>query len=127
MNNAFLNKWLFFPWQKGVFGQNLIHFDDIDKVEGIGVAKCIGIFDEKYLLLLVKNQHVRGISDGVKKILPNPEFTWTDKVITNKNEFAAVEDLFWHHKDEKFYYFISLNGKVKSRRYDKSDLRSAVR
>ncbi len=57
--------------------------------------------------------------------MPNPKFNWYDKVIQiSKPEIEAIiDDFFWHHKDQRYLYHLTMNGKRKSNRYDESDLR----
>jgi hypothetical protein len=53
------------------------------------------------------------------------QFNWNDKVcqITKPEIEAIVDDFFWHHKDEKYLYQISVGGKRMSNRYDENDLK----
>lgn len=60
------------------------------------------------------------------KVIPNPpDFEWGMDVqeIEHPEVCGIIDELFWHHKRNKFLYYITINGKRKSRRYSDKELR----
>ena len=125
MDKNYLNKWISYPWLKNNNLDYLIHEDDLIHIESLDIVYCIEGAD----YITVKNQHgiCRVKKDGVNKILPLPKFLWGDLVIERMNfEIkGVVVDLFWHHAKEKFNYYITLNGVIKSKRFSEDELEEA--
>lgn len=128
----YLNKWLYLEtlyYRSGVQEINkleFIHPDDWDFVINNltnTVNKCIG-FEGDYLIIKSKRCTIRVRQQVIKSILPSSQFKWGDIVCqVKKPEInVIVENLIWHHKDQKYYYQISISGKNKSRRYAEDEL-----
>lgn len=126
------NKWLLLDliYYKDEYQEinklNLLHPDDVEPFKickSFSLCECIKDEDE-YLTVKNKSYLFRIKKEAIKQIMPTPKFTWNDLVYQkSKPEFtASIEDLFWHYKDEKYFYQISISGKIKSNRYSDKDL-----
>jgi len=125
--NIYINKWLFFPYLKDNDLDYLIHPDDLIKVTGLGVVKALEM-EGGFLKVQYKKVIIRVNVEGVKRILPDPKYTWGEKVniLTKPDSKAQVEDLFWHHNNEEFLYLLKVNGKKKTKQYQEKDLMSST-
>ncbi len=132
----FLNKWLWLDllFYKDEFQEinklDLVHpldRDDFKNNPMNTLYKCIGIEDD-FLIVKSKTHSYRVKKEAIKQLMPNPKFNWNDKVIQiSKPEIEAIiDDFFWHHKDQKYLYHLTVNGKKKSNRYDESDLGKTI-
>jgi hypothetical protein len=90
---------------------------------GIVFGKCIGIIGQ-YLIIHNHDYDIRIQPELVRNIYPTPKFEWGDKVqeVQRSEIKGEIENLFWHIKDNEFKYFIKINGKSKSRRYNPDEL-----
>jgi hypothetical protein len=131
--NDYIDKWLYFHdlYYQDKFQEinnlEFVHPDERDFVKNNSTNTfyyCIGN-EGDYLKVRSKKYCLRVKPNVIKGYLPNPKFKWGDKVIqVSKPEIEAIiDDFFWHHKDEKYCYYISVNGKRKSNRYYDNDLR----
>jgi len=120
----YVNKWIYYPWLKNNQLDELIHKDDIISIEGLGVVECIGI-EDGFLKVRNKNYVVRVNHKGVRQILPTPIFGWNDEVYEIINPFVKgkVEDLFWHHNNAEFLYYLSFDGRKKTKQYKVNELK----
>lgn len=119
-----VGNWLFYPWQKGSNVDFWLHPEDLLKASGIDVGLCVGVFDE-YIVLKIVDCLIRVLPCGVKLVLPDPEFSWGDRVfVLNSNQVSCILGVSWHHKDQSYLYSILLSGKKQKRRYLGSDLKS---
>jgi hypothetical protein len=125
MEEEFLNKWLFYPSLKDSITDELIHPDDLNKINGTGIVHCIGI-ENGHLLVRSKNSVIRVRKEGVKIILPTPAYNWSENVyeISKLEIKAQIDDLFWHHTKREFLYYLKINGKRKSKRFSEKELKS---
>jgi hypothetical protein len=119
----FINKWLLFPWLKNSGRDDLVYEEDLQKVEGISVVKCIDV-SNGYLVVLYKGQVIRVRSEGVKRVLPGPKFLVSEQVLLKgkDNVSAVINDFFWHYKNEQYLYYLSKGGKKESKRYAEDEL-----
>lgn len=119
----FLDRWLFYPWLRNSNLDFLISEDDLGKVDGLGVVLCI---EEDENFIIVKNSQgaFKVRIEGVKRVLPSPKFTWGEEVyeIGKLNAKGVVEDFFWNHSKQEYLYYISINGKRKSRQFSECEL-----
>ena len=126
INKNLTNKWLNYPWQLGQGLDDFIHPDDIDKLkgQGLGLVLCLEDGDGEYIK--VKNNtftvNVRRL--GVKNIFPSPTYFWGQevKIISKPTLHCSINDLFWHHKDEKYYYQLIIGQKADKKRYSEDDI-----
>jgi hypothetical protein len=133
MMEEYLNKWLYLDtlYYKSDFqlidNLEFVHVDDIEYVKNNlinTIYVCID-FKDGFLTVQSKRHILRIKPNAVKGFLPPSKFKWNDKVfqITKPEIEATIDDFFWHHKDQKYFYHIIVNGKKKSNRYDETDLR----
>lgn len=127
-----LNKWLYLDllFYKDEFQEinklDLVHPMDVERFKSNPMDRlyeCIGV-DEEYLLIKGRHAEYRVKKEAVKQLMPTPAFKWGDRVIlrSQQNLDTVISDFFWHHKDQKYYYHISENGKRKSNRFSDGDL-----
>lgn len=64
-----LNRWLYYPWLKESNLDHLIHEDDISKIDGLSVVKCVNE-DKEFLTVKNKEGLFKARKEGVKQILP---------------------------------------------------------
>jgi hypothetical protein len=125
-NENLTNKWLNYPW---LYNQGLDHFihpDDIDKVKGQGIGLILCIEDQDGEYIKVKNNKFTGSVRrlGVKSIFPPPTYFWGQevKIISKPTLHCLINDLFWHQKDEKYYYQLVIGQKADKKRYSEDDI-----
>ncbi|MEC7263578.1 MAG: hypothetical protein VXW38_07540 [Bacteroidota bacterium] len=128
----FLNKWFYFEilYYKSDFQEinnlDFVHPDDREFVKNNltnTIYRCIGIEDE-YLIAKSRKYTLRVKPKVIKGHLPTPRFIWGDMVYEKAKPDvpAVINDFFWHHKDQRYYYHITVNGKKKSKRYSENEL-----
>jgi hypothetical protein len=90
---------------------------------GFAFGKCIGIFGE-YLIIHNDEYEIRMQPELVHRIYPTPKFEWGDKVqeVERPEIKGEIINFIWHLKDQEYKYFIKVNGKPKSRRYNPDEL-----
>ena len=117
--------WGTYPWFEED-GDELIHPDDRGNIKIlIGNSKAYEFVkkDDGYNELKY-GENVFRIKDVLKKELPEPNYKIGETVmIKNKDCIGAViTDVMWHTSMQKYYYYLSVNGKKKTRRYFDDDL-----
>ncbi|WP_318308874.1 DUF6960 family protein [Flagellimonas crocea] len=128
----FLNKWLWLDllFYKDEFQEinklNLVHPLDVDNFKSNPInmiCHCVGNEDD-YLVVENKGHKYRVKKEAIKQLMPTPKFKWNEKIfqIGKPDVEAIIDDFFWHHKDQKYYYHITVNGKKKSKRYSENEL-----
>ena len=119
------NQWIYYPWLINNDLDHLIHPDDFRemKISGLGIALCLSQ-DDNYIKIKADNIEIRVKKEGILKLLPEPSFKWNDKIELLKNKKCGIiYNLIWHHKDEKYYYFVEIDGKQLKKRLNDSDLK----
>jgi len=128
----YLSKWLFCIrlYYKDEFQEiNNLHLVNPDFREFVKnnltntLYKCIKI-NGKYLVIHSKDYKLEILPEAIKIIMPNPKFEWGDKVqeVESPEIKGEVENIIWHMKDNEYKYYIKVNGKSKSRRYNPNEL-----
>jgi hypothetical protein len=105
-----------------------IHPDDWDILQNYPYVfskhLCIGI-EDKYAIIQFGNYIFRVLSEIFQPAL-EPKYKPMVKVkfLNSKGliEFGIIKGIHWHNKDEKYYYDLEINGKIKGRRYYDVDL-----
>jgi len=120
--------WGTYPWYEE-YGTELIHPDDIEAfrqeiASGVKVFKCVGEGD--YIILKYNNKCYR-VKDKLFTPVPAPKYHFGETVsLKETGENAVITDIMWHYKNKKHYYFISVNGKAKTKRYFDTELRNCM-
>lgn len=111
-------KWGMYPWfvERGM---EFIHPDDLEafksEASNCKVFECIKKND--YLTLRYNDRCYR-VKDKLFRPVPTPKFHFGEKVIINgKDKQAIITDIMWHTDKHEHYYFISIGGKKKSKRF----------
>ncbi len=123
----YIGKWIKNSWSKDFYPDSLVGEDvlkwDFTYEKGLPFSVCVGI-DGDYLKMRYKNEifHVKDW-EGIT-IMPTPGFVWGDKVQEVERSEVAGEiiRIQWHTRDQEYKYYISINGKPKSRRYNSNEL-----
>jgi hypothetical protein len=127
MNTALSEKWVFYPWVSNQGFDHLIHPEDLPMIRsyGLGISYCLDD-KEDYIKLKFKSVIVRAKKEGVKKILPAPKFDWNQQVLikSKPSERVEIHDIFWHHKEGEYYYYLLKDGKLDKKRYKEAELDS---
>lgn len=120
------NKWLNYPWLPNQGLDHLIHPDDLDKLKGQGIGLLLCIEDAGGAYIMVKNNVFTGrvMRSGVNSIFPPPAYLWDQavKIKSKPLQPCFIQDFFWHHKDEKYYYRLVVDKKFDKKRYSKEEL-----
>jgi hypothetical protein len=127
----YVNKWMstdLIYWKDFNGGTNNLRFvNEEDRKfitnEGYFFGKCIGTIEE-YLIFYNGSFTLRILPKLVRNIYPTPKFEWGDKVqeVKRPEINGEIINLVWHYKDQEYKYFIKVNGKPKSRRYNPDEL-----
>ncbi len=72
---------------------------------------------------LSDGQIVFRVKDAVVRPIRTPVFERGQAVRTAGGECGVVEAVFWHLKEDRPYFVLSLSGRVSGRRYAETDLR----
>lgn len=112
------SKWGIYPWFKE-HGSDLIHPEDLEaftqEANNSKVFECIE--DSEYLILKYSSNYYR-VKDKLFKLVPTPKYNFGEIVkIKESGEEAIITDIMWHYGKQEHYYFISIRGKKKSKRY----------
>lgn len=126
-NGIIQSKHALYPWfiEDGI---ELVHPDDLQKFQKLfpyGKVFTVGNAVDDFVTLSYGSEEYR-----VKPILlepvPDPVFGIGQHVIClNHGIPAVVISVKWHYKEERPYYFVTINGKRKSKRYWDVDLAAA--
>ncbi len=122
----YVGKWIDYPWTRGDSLNYLVSDNVLNSKHdyGLPLAKCVST-ENDYLILETKNEifHVRPWNK--MKIVLEPQFTWGDFVqeIVRPEIHGQIDNIIWHEKDQEYKFFIKINGKIKSRRYNSNELR----
>lgn len=129
MKFEYLNKWIVYSWSKYSINRNnkLIHPEDLNRVEQNGLdysSECVDENSEYITLSSKYGELTRVKREGVFRILPAPRFKIGDfvKEVARPGIFGEVYDFIWHDKDAEYKFYIIVNGKKKSKRYNSSEL-----
>ena len=90
----------------------------------IGLCYCLDKWGEFYILQK-EELKIRVKEEAIVKIIPQKStFFWGDNVqeVNRPQIIGVIEKIEWHYKEQKYFYYISINGKMKSRRYYDEDL-----
>jgi len=120
------NKWIYLPWLKNNDLDHLIHSEDLKHlpIDGLGIAKCVNEEENGYIKIKIKELELRVKKKGIIKLLPIPAYEWNDSIILlKKQKLGKVLDFMWHFKDEKYYYFVEIEGNKLNKRLTDSELK----
>lgn len=123
------NSWGLYPWFADGTEDKLIHIEDIDKFNKLQpygkVFQCVDI-ESRYLVLVYRDKRYRVLPDAYRKI-PAPSFVFGQQVkdASKPERLGKIHDIRWHSKQNKPFYHIVVNEKLRSKRYYASDLVSA--
>ena len=114
--------WVFYPWLKNNSNLDLIH-PDYQEVENIGIGLCVDS-EKEYITLKTKNGLLKVKKEGVKNTLPSPKFIWHDEVceLIKPDLKLVIFDFFWHHNRQKYFYYVFLGEKKRSKYYSEDEL-----
>lgn len=118
----FIDTWGLYPWFVEC-GEDLIHPEDIGqfKPNNSLVFYCKDTFED-YLILQYGIYEYR-VKPNNYKLLKEPPFHSGDQVIVkNQEKPGVIEEIQWHYKDNNFIFYISIEGKKKTRRYLDNEL-----
>jgi hypothetical protein len=106
---------------------DLVHALDVEFVRNNRTAtvfKCTDLTEEYFIVLRAKKFTIRVKVDAINHVFPDSKFDYKDKVFekSRPNIVGEIDDVIWHQKDGDYKYFISANGKLKSKRYEESEL-----
>lgn len=89
--------------------------------------KCISVVDNSFLLIKAKGFNIRVKAEAVRRLLPDSKFDYDELVreMSRPEITGKIDLIIWHEKDSEYKYYISINGKSKSRRYSANELERA--
>ena len=115
-------KWGMCPWSYE-FEKEKIHPEDIEKFKLISgpfvVFECIRI-DSKYITIKCGDNTYR-VKPEIFRELREPKYKIRDTVKI-KGMYAVILFNEWHYEKKEHYYYVTVNGKRKTRRYFESEL-----
>lgn len=69
-----------------------------------------------------KGSHAIVPSDGLWR-RPTPPFAWGEPVyVASKDMHAQIEDICWHFNEERYYFYLTCEGKPVKKRYYADEL-----
>ena len=119
------SKWGTYPWFIE-HGLDKIHTDDLDgfkkEANNCKVFECVNE-DTQFITLKYGEKFFRVKSDIFKNV-PMPKFHIGQKVsiINNSGADVVISDIMWHYDKKEHYYFITVNGKKKTKRYFETEI-----
>ncbi|RFS16695.1 hypothetical protein [Emticicia sp. C21] len=131
--NDFIGKWFYHDtiyWKDDLSGyKNWDYKNPSDKSiilpnEKLGLVNCIDVEDNHLLIRHKKNVVLKIKPTSILLLLPFPPmFKFGEKVIEIRRPIIGViREIGWHLKEQKYYYFLTVNNKDKSRRYFEEEL-----
>ncbi len=117
----------FYNMKGELTGEN-IHTDDWEKIKLNFFPLVTNIYqfiktEEEYNILIMNGEKIR-VKDEIIRELSEPKFKIGESVYIHEKEiFGMVWTYFWHSKKEKYFYYLYVNGKKKSKRYFDDDLK----
>ena len=137
MKINFLGKWVYciILYYKSEFQEtdnlHLVHEDYKNFVRNNltnTFYNCIGN-DGQFLILKTKKFELKVKTDAIKGILSTPKFSWEDQIreVERPGIIGIIDDLIWHQNKSEYIYYISINGKRKSRRYMENELVKVIK
>jgi len=117
-----VSKWGRCPWSYE-FEKEKIYPEDLEKFKPISgpfaVFECIGTCGE-YIIIKSGDNTFR-VKPEIFRELTEPKYKIGDTVKI-KDMYATILFIEWHNEKTEHYYYITVNGKRKSRRYFESEL-----
>jgi hypothetical protein len=109
----------FFPGRDEKF----VRPDDVERLKEYGYFGVMfqEVAREGDYLVLEHQGEVFRVHAVLFKRMPHPDFVPGDQVIASR-ELAMVSDFCWHYDKDEYYYFVTIRGKKKSKRYFLADL-----
>jgi len=116
----YLGTWGLYPW----FVENrehLVYPPDLEKFEKLSpygkVFQCVNE-DDQYLMLKYKDETF-SVKPDLYKQVSAPKINFNDKVrlVEKPNAEVVINEIFWHSDRNEPMYFITIDGKKKSKRY----------
>ena len=114
-----MKQWGRYPWSD-LYGIDKIHCDDFDnfqkQMNNCKVFECI---DENPDFITLKyGDSLFRVKGDLFKVVPSPKFhIGQSVVIKNKEKVVVISDIMWHLDQQEHYYFVTVDGKKKSKRY----------
>lgn len=102
-----------------------IHPDDLEKFKQVArnsrVFECLST-NEEYIALRYGGEVFRVKPESFHPISA-PKYDFYQKVkIKEKDMLGTIEDIYWHFDNAAHFYFVSVDGKKKRRRYYEDEL-----
>ena len=114
------NTWGIYPWST-LYGDDLIYSEDLEKAKENElrgkVFHCIDS-DGKYITLEYQNENYR-VKPDLYKVFHGIVFPIGSSIKIKKypDKFGVIRDICWYWDKKEPMYFITLNGKKKTKRY----------
>ena len=118
------NHWISYNWILNQSLPNLIHPDDLSKVDfGIGLAYCFDFRDD-YFYIRVKDKTIRVKDFEWSFLMPTPKFGYNQRVSEkNRSEINGfIEEIGYHDKEKSYFYYLKIGDRVKKKRYMENEL-----
>ncbi len=117
-------------WGTCFWNMNDIHPDDVGEFEKFGenqsFQEIVRFVEEEETYIKVDNgEHIFRIKSKLFHEITAPKFLIGEEVIVEsqgekKNAIILCDK--WHFKQEEHFYFVSVNGKKRTRRYFESEI-----
>ena len=125
-NNKYKGTYGLYNWHP-LHGEHLIgsqYLDCVKKMDPRGlVFLCVDENDE--YIKLKYGDIVFDAKPDLYEIVENPAFNIGDDVeVVSSGAVGHIHDMFWHYKEKQPLYFLTVEGKKKSRRFFTSELRA---
>lgn len=117
----YINKWGRSPF----CGTDKIHPDGLTNfIKNYNSYKVFQCTNENSSFITIRyNTDFYRVKGEMFIILPKPRYVWGDTVVLkNRQCIAIVAEIMWHVDKKEYYYFVTVNGRKKSKRYFENEL-----
>lgn len=125
MSNLYaIGDWILFSWEARQGDGELAN--TAENLHPCSYAEIIGFSEDLVEVNTIYGQRIQLSFNGIGRKLPTPIAKVGDLVSLKSGsaigKIAVVQSVSWHHKDQDWFYHVSVDGRKKSRRYFTDDL-----
>lgn len=105
---------------------HLVHNEDqLLAVNFTGRLCKVLCMEGEYYRLECQAIQLRVLPEAIKFELPDPYVSWGDSVLVigaTEQRHATISEVFWHYKQKRYFYLVSIDGEARNKRYYEEEL-----